>query len=147
VLDLPITLKLTGFEEMLSAIDKAGGSIDRAANQCMQKSAKLMEEELKTQMRSAKVKSDLISRMPSPEVEKEGNRYTARVGFVKGEYNPKKPSDAYKAIFLNYGTPRRTKHGQVKARHFIENAKENAKSKIKNSQQQTLKEILGGLKK
>lgn len=144
---MPITLKLTGFEEMLSAIDKAGGSIDRAANQCMQKSAKLMEEELKTQMRSAKVKSDLISRMPSPEVEKEGNRYTARVGFVKGEYNPKKPSDAYKAIFLNYGTPRRTKHGQVKARHFIENAKENAKSKIKNSQQQTLKEILGGLKK
>lgn len=144
---MPITLKLTGFEEMLSAIDKAGGSIDRAANQCMQKSAKLMEEELKTQMRSAKVKSDLIGRMPSPEVEKEGNRYTARVGYVKGEYNQKKPSDAYKAIFLNYGTPRRTKHGQVKARHFIEKAKENAKSKIKNSQQQTLKEILGGLKK
>lgn len=144
---MPITLKLTGFEEMLTAIEKAGGSIDKAANQCMQKSAKLMDEELKAQMRSANVKSDLINRMPSPEVEKEGNRYTARVGFVKGEYNPTKPSDAYKAIFLNYGTPRRTKHGQVKARHFIENAKKKAKSKIKNSQQQTFKEILGGLKK
>nr|DAL63392.1 MAG TPA_asm: type I neck protein [Caudoviricetes sp.] len=132
---------------MLTAIEKAGGSIDKAANQCMQKSAKLMDEELKAQMRSANVKSDLINRMPSPEVEKEGNRYTARVGFVKGEYNPTKPSDAYKAIFLNYGTPRRTKHGQVKARHFIENAKEKAKSKIENSQQQTFKEILGGLKK
>lgn len=144
---MPITLKLTGFEEMLTAIEKAGGSIDKAANQCMQKSAKLMDEELKAQMRSANVKSDLINRMPSPEVEKDGNRYTARVGFVKGEYNPTKPSDAYKAIFLNYGTPRRTKHGQVKARHFIENAKEKAKSKIENSQQQTFKEILGGLKK
>lgn len=144
---MPITLKLTGFEEMLTAIEKAGGSIDKATNQCMQKSAKLMDEELKAQMRSANVKSDLINRMPSPEVEKEGNRYTARVGFVKGEYNPTKPSDAYKAIFLNYGTPRRTKHGQVKARHFIENAKEKAKSKIENSQQQTFKEILGGLKK
>lgn len=144
---MPITLKLTGFEEMLTAIEKAGGSIDKAANQCMQKSAKLIDEELKAQMRSANVKSDLINRMPSPEVEKEGNRYTARVGFVKGEYNPTKPSDAYKAIFLNYGTPRRTKHGQVKARHFIENAKEKAKSKIENSQQQTFKEILGGLKK
>ena len=144
---MPITLKLTGFEELLTAIEKAGGSIDKAANQCMQKSAKLMDEELKAQMRSANVKSDLINRMPSPEVEKEGNRYTARVGFVKGEYNPTKPSDAYKAIFLNYGTPRRTKHGQVKARHFIENAKEKAKSKIENSQQQTFKEILGGLKK
>nr|DAP65456.1 MAG TPA: type I neck protein [Caudoviricetes sp.] len=132
---------------MLTAIEKAGGSIDKAANQCMQKSAKLMDEELKAQMRSANVKSDLINRMPSPEVEKEGNRYTARVGFVKGEYNPTKPADAYKAIFLNYGTPRRTKHGQVKARHFIENAKEKAKSKIENSQQQTFKEILGGLKK
>lgn len=144
---MPITLQLTGFEEMLTAIEKAGGSIDKAANQCMQKSAKLMDEELKAQMRSANVKSDLINRMPSPEVEKDGNRYTARVGFVKGEYNPTKPSDAYKAIFLNYGTPRRTKHGQVKARHFIENAKEKAKSKIENSQQQTFKEILGGLKK
>ena len=144
---MPITLKLTGFEEMLTEIEKAGGSIDKAANQCMQKSAKLMDEELKAQMRTANVKSDLINRMPSPEVEKDGNRYTARVGFVKGEYNPTKPSDAYKAIFLNYGTPRRTKHGQVKARHFIENAKEKAKSKIENSQQQTLKEILGGLKK
>ena len=116
---MAITLKLTGFEEMLSAIEKAGGSIDKAANQCMQKSAKLMDEELKAQMRSANVKSDLINRMPSPEVEKEGNRYTARVGVVKGEYNPKKPSDAYKAIFLNYGTPRRTKHGQVKASQGI----------------------------
>lgn len=144
---MPITLKLTGFDKMLTAIEKAGGSIDRAANQCMQKSAKLMDEELKAQMRSANVKSDLISRMPSPEIDKEGNRYTARVGFVKGEYNPKKPSDAYKAIFLNYGTPRRTKHGKVKARHFIEKAKKKAKSKIKNSQQQTLEEILGGLKK
>lgn len=144
---MPITLKLTGFEEMLTAIEKAGGSIDKAANQCMQKSAKLMDEELKAQMRSANVKSDLINRMQSPEVEKNGTRYTARVGFVKGEYNPTKPSDAYKAIFLNYGTPRRTKHGQVKARHFIEKAKKKAKSKIKKSQQQTLEEILGGLKK
>lgn len=144
---MPITLKLTGFDKMLTAIEKAGGSIDRAANQCMQKSAKLMDEELKAQMRSANVKSDLINRMPSPEVKKNGNRYTARVGFEKGEYNPKKPSDAYKAIFLNYGTPRRTKHGKVKARHFIEKAKKKAKSKIKNSQQQTLEEILGGLKK
>lgn len=144
---MPITLKLTGFEKMLTAIEKAGGSIDRAANQCMQKSAKLMDEELKAQMRSANVKSDLINRMPSPEVEKDGNRYTARVGFVKGEYNPKKPSDAYKAIFLNYGTPRRTKHGKVKARHFIGKAKKKAKSKIKKSQQQTLEEILGDLKK
>ena len=67
---MPITLKLTGFEEMLTAIEKAGGSIDKAANQCMQKSAKLMDEELKAQMRSANVKSDLINRMPSPEVEK-----------------------------------------------------------------------------
>ena len=144
---MPITLKLTGFEEMLTAIEKAGGSIDKAANQCMQKSAKLMDEELKAQMRSANVKSDLINRMPSPEVEKDGNRYTARVGFVKGEYNPTKPSDAYKAIFLNYGTPRRTKHGHVKARHYIEKAKKKAKSKIKKSQQQTLEEMLGGLKK
>lgn len=75
---MPITLKLTGFEEMLTAIEKAGGSIDKAANQCMQKSAKLMDEELKAQMRSANVKSDLINRMPSPEVEKEGYTLVGR---------------------------------------------------------------------
>lgn len=143
---MSIKLKLEGFDELLTAIEKAGGTIDGAAKQCLQKSAKIMNDELTAQMRTAKVDSGLINRMPSPEVEINGNRYTARVGYKKGAYDPNNPSDGYKVVFANYGTPRRSKHGKQPDKRFIEKAKKKAKPRIKKSQQQTLDEILGGLK-
>lgn len=143
---MSIKLNLNGFDDMLSQIEKAGGTIDEAAKQCLQTSAQIMHDELTAQMTAAKVESGLINRMPPPEVEKEGNRHTARVGYKKGAYDPNNPSDGYKVIFANYGTPRRSKHGQQPEKRFIEKAKKKAKSKIKKAQQKTLDKILGGLK-
>ena len=143
---MSIELKLEGFDEMLAEIEKAGGTIDSAANQCMQTSAQVMHDELTAQMKAANVDSGLINRMPSPEVESKGNRHTARVGYKKGTYDPNNPSDGYKVVFANYGTPRRSKHGQQPEKRFIEKAKKKAKPKIKKAQQETLDKILGGLK-
>jgi HK97 gp10 family phage protein len=143
---MSITLKLDGFDDLLSEIEKAGGTIDGAAKKCLQKSADIMHDELKKQMTAANIDGGLINRMPSPEVEIEGNRYTARVGYKKGAYDPHNPSDGYKVIFANYGTPRRSEHGQQPEKRFIEKAKKKAKSKIKKTQKQMLDEILGGLK-
>lgn len=142
---MSIKLKLEGFDDLLSQIEKAGGTIDKAAKQCLQKSADIMHAELKTQMQAAKVDGGLISRMPSPEVEVDGNRYSARVGYKKGAYDPENPSDAYKVVFANYGTPRRAR-GQQPEKRFIEKAKKKANSKIKKAQKETLDEILRGLK-
>lgn len=141
---MSIKINLVGFDELLSKIEKAGGSIDAAADSCVKKSASIMEAELKTQMNNAGVDSGLINRMPAPRFENEGNKITARVGYKKGAYNPNNISDGYEVVFLNYGTPKR-KQSQIKARGFIAKAKRKARPQIKKQQEQTLNEILRGL--
>lgn len=141
-----IELKLEGFDDLLAEIERAGGTIDRAAKQCLQTSAQIMHDELQKQMTAANVDGALIDRMPSPEIESEGNRHTARVGYKKGAYDPNNPSDGYKVVFANYGTPRRSKHGKQPEKRFIEKAKKQAGKKIKKVQKATLDEILRGLK-
>lgn len=135
-------LQLKGFDDLLEQIQKAGGSIDAATDSCLRQSANIMQTELQAQMQAAGVDSDLIGSMPQPQITVKGNRYSAAVGYKKGDYDPSNPSDGYKVVFLNYGTPRRTLHGKVKARGFIEKAKNKARPKIKKAQQETLGKIL-----
>lgn len=145
--DAGIKLKLEGFDELLKEIEDAGRSMNSAVESCMRQSAQTMQNELKSEMQKAGVDSGLISRMPAPTIEIEANTYTARVGYVKGTYNENDPSDGYKVVFLNYGTPHRSKHGKVAARGFIQRAKSNANKKIKKQQKETLVKILERLKK
>lgn len=140
-----ITLKLEGFDELLQDIEKAGRSMDSAVDSCMRQSAKTMDTELRAQLSQA-THSGLASKMPPPQIKKEGNTITAYVGFEKGTYNEDNPSDGYKALFLNYGTPHRSKHGHEKARGFIKKAKKKATPQIKKQQEETLKKILKRLK-
>lgn len=143
---MSIKLTLGGFDDLLTQIERAGGTIDDAATKCLQKSAGIMHSELQAQMKNANVNSGLISRMPPPQIEAAGNRYTARVGYKKGDYDPKNPSDGYKVVFANYGTPRRSVHGKQPAKGFIQKAKKKARATIKKVQAETLDEILRGLK-
>lgn len=136
-------LQLTGFDELVESIQKAGKSIDQAADSCLRQSAQIMQSELKTQMQAAGVDNSLIESMPPPQITVDGNNYSAAVGYKKGNFDPRNPSDGYKAVFLNYGTPRRTKHGKVTPRGFIGNAKKKASPKIKQAQKETLDKILG----
>ena len=140
-------LTLKGFAEKLEQIQKAGGSIDQAADSCLRQSAQIMQAEMKAQMQAADVDSDLINAMPPPQIKVDGNRYSAAVGYKKGSYDPHNLSDGYKVVFLNYGTPRRTMHGKVEARGFIEKAKNKARPQIKKAQQETLDKILGRVSK
>lgn len=135
-------LQLKGFDDILEQIQKAGGSIDAAADSCLRQSAQIMQQELQQQMQAAGVDSGLVGSMPPPQITVKGNRYSAAVGYKKGDYDPRNPSDGYKVVFLNYGTPRRTMHGKVEARGFIEKAKNKARPKIKRAQQETLDIIL-----
>ena len=134
-----IQLNIYGFDELLKKIESAGGTINKAVDICMKQSAKTQETYLKAQMRKTKVDTDLINRMPPPEIEWNGNSCTARVGYKKGDYNPKELSDGYKAVFINYGTPR------ISPREFIKAAKNKAKPQIKKEQEETLNKILGRL--
>ena len=140
-------LQLKGFDDLLEQIQKAGGSIDRAADSCLRQSAQIMQSELNSQMQAAGVDGDLINSMPPPQITVENNRYSAAVGYKKGDFDPSNPSDGYKVVFLNYGTPRRTKHGKVAARGFIQKAKKKARPQIKKAQRETLEKILGRVNK
>lgn len=144
---MAIKLKIEGFENLLKEIETAGGSINKACDSAIRQSAQIMQSELKSQMQSAGVEKELISAMPPPEVEENGNTFSARVGYKKGAYNPDNLSDGYKVVFLNYGTPHRKKHGQVAARGFIQKAKRRARPKIKKEQEKALQKILARLKK
>ncbi len=140
-------LQLKGFDDLLERIQRAGGSIDGAADSCLRQSANIMQSELKAQMQAAGVDSALIGRMPQPQITVKGNRYSAAVGYKKGNFDPSDPSDGYKVVFLNYGTPHRTMHGKVAARGFIKAARDKARPQMKKAQQATLEKILGRVSK
>lgn len=143
---MSIKLKLDGFDDLFEQIKAAGGTVDNAAESCVKESAQIMHNELKAQMRKSDVDPDLIESMPPPEIEVDGNAYVARVGYKKGNYNPDNISDAHKVVFRNYGTPKRSKHGKIAAKGFIQRAKKKARPQINKSQQATLDKILGRLK-
>ena len=143
---MSIKLQLDGFDDLFEQIKTAGGTVEQAADSCLRESAQIMQNELKSQMQKSGVDSGLISRMPSPEIEISGNRFTARVGYKKGAYNPDNLSDGYKVVFINYGTPKRTKHGKIAEKGFIQRAKGKARPQIKRAQKTTLEKILGRLK-
>lgn len=142
---MSIKMKLDGFDEYIKAIEKAGGSVDGAVYKCMKDSADIVQEALKAQMRESGVSERLINAMPPAQVENRHDSVTARVGYKKGTYDPHNLSDGYKAVFLNYGTPHRKKHGKVKKRGFIIKAKTRARTKVKKAQKQAFEDILRGL--
>lgn len=142
---MSIKLQLSGFDELFEVIKMARGDVDKAAEQCLKESAQIMHNELTAQMQKSGVDSDLIARMPPPEIEKDGNAMIARVGYKKGAYNPDNLSDGYKVVFLNYGTPKRSKHGKIEAIGFIDKAQRKAKKQIKKKQEETLNKIIGEL--
>lgn len=155
---MSIKLKIKGFEDLLNNIEAAGGSINSACESALKGSAVIMQNELKAEMRSSNVPADLVNSMPNFEVQTTANRTTARVGYKKGTYNPNNISDGYKVVFLNYGTPNRSKHGKIQEGStmstggtlrlgFIQRAKANAKPKIRKIQKQALTKILERLKK
>lgn len=141
-----MSIKLTldkGFEDMIADLNLSAKEVDRVATACINQNAQIMQSELKSAMSKSGVPGHLISEMPQFEVKAEGNVYEASVGYSKGAYDPRNPSTGYKVVFLNYGTPNRTKHGKVPEKGFIARAKRSAKPKMKKANEAALKKILG----
>jgi HK97 gp10 family phage protein len=136
---MSIKVEFKGFEEMIEKLQAANKDVDKAVEKCVRASAEIIDDQLKDSMRSAGVASSLIRDMDAIRYEREGNSFSAKVGYKKGAYNPKEPSDGYKAIFINYGTPR------ITPRSFVADAKKKSKNKVKKEQEKILNEILGGL--
>lgn len=137
-------LRLEGFDELLDQINKAGGSIDAATEKACKAGAAELETRLNAECAADGV-PDSVTKDIRVKYAGSGNVHKVQVGWEMGEYNPQNLSEGFKALFLNFGTPHRSKHGKVKARGFITRAKKKSKKNIKAAQENALNEILRGL--
>lgn len=143
-----LKVQLTGFDEIIKKIEKAGGSVNESVDKCVRKSADVLDTELRNAMIKAKAdspKHSLVKNMDKPEISWEGNKCFAKVGYKLGNYDPNNLTDGFKALFLNYGTPRR-KPSKERAREYIKKAKTKANPIVKKEQQDALNKILEDLK-
>ena len=154
-----ISLKID-FDGMLEAIKKAGGDVYRAAMRAAEECAQTAHDELVSECNASGVPAS-VSGAIEHNVKREGNRYEIEAGWKKGDYDPNNPSAAYKAIFLNYGTPKGPRQvkkkthvlykggwvttanrGQIVGRGFIDRAQKGMKKKIKKVQNEALQKML-----
>lgn len=150
------------FDKMLEAIQSAGGNIEKAAKLAADECAKVMADELTSECNASNVPQSVTNEIKSEViVSGGGNVYEVEAGWGKGEYTPNNLSAAYKAIFLNYGTARRTtqknkvhrqldgewktfgtNRGAILSRGFIGRAKKGAQKKLKKVQREALDKML-----
>ena len=143
----PVTLD--GFEEMIEALTKAGNDLEAIAADCAKRSAEIADSNLRRQMSAAGgAASDMIGHLPKPSIEHEGNIWTVKVGFeMPDRLDERNPAEGHKAVFLNYGTPHRMEDkGQVAAQKFVTKARKKSVREIKKAQEESLAEMLKGLK-
>lgn len=148
-----IKIEFTGFEDLVKEIEKASGKIENAVIKATDAAADVVYTELRTQAAAAGVPDSVTNEIKKTPATMQNNICTATVGWELGEYNPADPSAGYKAILMNYGTPRarRTRAGENRgtmgATHFIRKTKRRSKKKVVAAQKAALNETLKGLKK
>lgn len=139
-------ISLEGFDDLIQQIEKAGGSVDNAVRKAIDDGAVAMEQSLRNECNAANVPSDITSQI---RIEKTGGNDTfkVKVGWDVPNYDPKNPSYAHKAIFLNYGTPQRqTKagknRGRIVERGFIQKAKKKGGRQVKKAEKEAFEKII-----
>lgn len=141
-----IRLQLKGFDSLLEEIQKAEGNINQVVNDCMQKEINITKQCLVEECVKSNVPDSITKEIMSEPIKWENDRASSAVGWKLGAYDKNNPSAGYKAVFLNYGTPNRKKHGKVKAIGFIGKAKRKAAKLAKKEHEESLNRILGDLK-
>lgn len=145
------SLKLD-FEGLIKKVEEAQGNVDAALLKAAKKCTDTMFEELVSEATSANVPAKIVSAI-GKSTEKDGTAIVCRVGWEKPEnVDSNNLSVGQIAAILNYGTPARytrkgTYRGKIAPRNFIKKAKGKAQRKILKTQEDTLNEILGGLRK
>lgn len=140
------SLKLDGVRELIVKLVDAGKLADEEAEKVIKKGGEIIRDELVSAMQKADVSSDLIRRLPANQYSHLGDVYTARAGYIPTDYDPDNLSDFFKALFINVGTPNR-RGSQIQPRYFIGDAKKAAKPRLKNIEEELLKQTTKDLKK
>lgn len=149
----PLKITFEGFEDLIEEIEKAGGKVETAAIKAVNEGVDIVYNELHAQCAKTNVPASITQEIKKTPAQMKDGICSGAVGWDLGPYNPANPSAGYKAIFLNYGTPRRkTRAGEnrgqiLRAKRFIGMTKTQSRKKVKAAQEAALNEILKGLKK
>lgn len=138
------------FDSLLNKIKKAGGDIEQATWDAARKGGRVYYQTLVEECRKSGVPDHLIDKIRFNCLrDSSGSRFAVVVGWYMDNYDPADPSEGYKVVFLNYGTPRRESsrgnRGYIDGRGFIGRAKKKAQKPIKQAQEEFLKSVLGDL--
>jgi hypothetical protein len=138
------------FDSLLNKIKKAGGDIEKATWDAARKGGRVYYQTLVEECKKSGVPDHLIDKIRFNCLrDASGSRFAVVVGWYMDVYNPAEPSDGYKVVFLNYGTPRRESskgnRGYIDGRGFIGRSKKKSRKLIKQAQEEFLKSVLGDL--
>ena len=147
-----ITLELTGFNEMLEAIQKADGDLKRAVTDCLEKETAIAKQALEDECAKSKVPDSITEAIMTEPIKWDGNTAKGSVGWKMGAYDPNNLSAGYEAVFINYGTPKRKtskgyNRGEVEGRGFIKRAKAKTRKLARAEHKAALTKILKDLTK
>lgn len=145
------TLELKGFDEYIQNLQDVGGKLEREGKECFLECTKEVTTQLRKKSKEAGLKDSLRNTMKSETIlHDSAGVWYFEAGWQKGKPNYKNLSDAYKVLFYNYGTPRRStkkgaNRGKIQAHGFIGNAKRAAYRRCKKIQSEFLANVTKGL--
>lgn len=120
-------LELSGIEEYLEKIKRAGNNVDEYVENAIDESAKIIYKDIEKWAEKHKMTGAVLEGIRRTDVQKEGNNYFVDVG-IDTSLSP----NSWHAVFVEYGTPTNP------ADPGIRPAFDNNKSKIKRIQRQVL---------
>ena len=144
-------MQVKGFDEMLAAVQRAGGDVDKAARLCMERSVQVLESNLKKEAEASGAATSAVTHS----VKQSGNRISAETGWQLGNYDSDNPSEGYQAMFTEFGTGRHSarskgkdretaagyNRGSTEPRPFMAKARKKSVKPIRAIQEETLQNI------
>lgn len=146
-----ITLNIDGFDELLAAVKRAQGNVEKAAEECARRSARVLESNLKREAEASGADTSEVR----TEIKHDALKLRANVGWKLGSYDSKNPSQGYRAMFVEYGTGKFSDRGKGKDRQtaagynrgstlphpFMNNARKKSEKPIHAIQEEMLQNI------